>query len=151
MNTTPTVLLADDEVSIRILMEKLLQRERCEVVALASDGQEALDLYHRHQPDITILDINMPKLSGVDVLRKIRKLHTDSYVFMYSGDVNVDVVREIAKLGISGYMVKPIRQEKVQSVIHQYHLQQLSPKVRGHSSDTPPTYPSTYAYDNNAH
>ncbi len=120
MGSVPTVLIADDEEIVRALMVKLLHRVQCDVVAVAQDGEEAIDLFRRHQPDITLLDINMPKMSGIDVLRKIREQDKESVVCMNSGDVIPEVIREIADLGVAGFLVKPIKYEKLLAIKQQF-------------------------------
>ncbi|MBT4606112.1 MAG: response regulator, partial [Thiotrichales bacterium] len=98
----PTVLLADDEESVRELLLQLLQREKCEVVAVAGDGEEALQLYQQYKPDITLLDIKMPKLDGMGVLRKIREQDKESFICIISADAFPDILREAAKLRVAG-------------------------------------------------
>ena len=58
MNKIPTVLVADDEEPMRMFLVGLLEHEQCEVIGVCSNGEEALQLYQQHKPDITLLDIN---------------------------------------------------------------------------------------------
>jgi DNA-binding response OmpR family regulator len=67
-----TVLIADDEENIVISLEYLLQRDGYEV-QVARDGQEALDAIARHAPDLVLLDVMLPRVSGFDVCQKIRE------------------------------------------------------------------------------
>ncbi len=111
-------------------MKTLAQHQQCDVVAVAHDGEEALDLYWKHKPDITILDINMPHLNGVEVLRKIREQDSDSFICMNSGDVIPTLVREIANLGVAGYLVKPVKPEKLMALKQQYIKRQKAVVAR---------------------
>ncbi|MBT4079354.1 MAG: response regulator [Gammaproteobacteria bacterium] len=139
----PTVLLADDEESVRELLLQLLQREKCEVVAVAGDGEEALQLYQQYKPDITLLDIKMPKLDGMGVLRKIREQDKESFICIISADAFPDILREAAKLRVAGYVVKPIVGKKTRSIINKYEKhrskEKLPPSV---ISDKKPFQPS---------
>ncbi|MEG0565484.1 MAG: response regulator, partial [Hungatella sp.] len=69
------VIIADDEDYIRELVAKMLnQKERLEVVGIAEDGAEALDLVRKLKPDILISDICMPLLNGLDLIYQIKSL-----------------------------------------------------------------------------
>jgi CheY-like chemotaxis protein len=70
---TGTILVADDEESNRELLEELLSREGFEVVT-AADGLSALQELNRLQPDLVLLDVLMPRMSGLDVCEKIQRL-----------------------------------------------------------------------------
>ncbi|MBT3196512.1 MAG: response regulator [Gammaproteobacteria bacterium] len=120
MSDLPTLLLADDEEPMRMFIVGLLKHEACKVVAVASDGKEAWELYQKHKPDITLLDINMPKMNGVEALRKIREVDSDSFVCMISADTFPEVIREVASLGIGGFVVKPLNHKKLHPIFDKY-------------------------------
>jgi len=77
----------------------------------AENGFEALDSVIKHKPDLVLLDIDMPKLNGIDVLKRIRRSRDKKIsklpIIMFTGNVDKDTVDEILNLGISGYLVKP--------------------------------------------
>lgn len=77
----------------------------------AANGFQALDLVVKHKPDLILLDIDMPKLSGLDVLKRIRRSRDKEInklpIIMFTGTVDKKTVGEIIKLGVSGYLVKP--------------------------------------------
>ncbi len=120
MNSEPTVLIADDEEPMRQFMVNLLRYEKCQVIAVATNGKEALALYHQYQPDITLLDIKMPEMSGMDVLEKIRESDKSSFVSMVSADAFPETIRHAAGLGVSGYLVKPIDHKKIQALLKNF-------------------------------
>jgi two-component system response regulator VanR len=101
----------------------LLRHENCKVVAVGSDGQDAWRLYQQHKPDVTLLDINMPKMNGVETLRKIREQDKDSFVCMISADTFPEVIREVAGLGVAGFIVKPLTQNKLHPIFEKYARQ----------------------------
>jgi len=65
------IVLADDHVLVRQGLRSLLEREKFQVMAEASDGQDAVRLTETHHPDITVLDISMPTLNGIDAAREL--------------------------------------------------------------------------------
>ena len=77
----------------------------------ASNGFEALDKVIKHKPDLILLDIDMPKMNGIDVLKRIRRSKDKKIkklpIIMFTGTVDKDTVEEIVQLGVSGYLVKP--------------------------------------------
>jgi len=70
INMPIRIVLADDHVLVRQGLKSLLERERFQVVAEASDGQEAVRLTETHHPDIAVFDISMPTLNGIDAVRE---------------------------------------------------------------------------------
>src|SRR2546422_9464199 len=67
------IVLADDHVLVRQGLKSLLEREKFQVVAEASDGQDAVRLTEAHHPDIVVLDISMPTQNGIDAAREQRR------------------------------------------------------------------------------
>lgn len=76
------------------------------MVAEAADGIEALELYRRHKPDFMLLDINMPQMSGVEVLRAIRKEYPKAVVGMLTTESTLIVVKECIGLGAATFLIK---------------------------------------------
>lgn len=106
------IVIADDEAIIRMDLKEMLETENYEVIGEASDGQKAYDLLLELNPDLAILDINMPKMTGLEVARKIKEKKNIPIVILtaYSQDSTVE---EAVDLGIYAYMVKPIREEQL--------------------------------------
>jgi two-component system NarL family response regulator len=100
------VLIADDEAHIRALLGAIISRLGGEVVALAGDGEEAVRLYERHRPDLSLLDINMPRLNGDLVMARIMEINPDAAVIMLTAQDSVDSVRQCIDLGARNYILK---------------------------------------------
>ena len=103
-----TILIADDEEDLRTLVEITLEDPQYRIVT-ADDGERALECIHRDLPDVVILDWMMPKLSGVEVLKKLRqdpRTSTMPVVLLTARDdlANQDEVRTLA---VFAYLVKP--------------------------------------------
>ena len=88
------VLIADDEPHIRSLINLIVSSMGADVVAEAGDGEQALSLYKQFMPDMVLLDINMPKLDGISVLKKIMEINGRALVVMLTSLNTVDVVKE---------------------------------------------------------
>lgn len=103
--TTSTVLVVDDEESIRDLVRAMLTREGRQVF-LAAQGQEAIEVFCRERPDITILDLQMPKMNGMEVLRQIRAIDPQAIVMVFTGADTEASVREARELGVTEFLHK---------------------------------------------
>ncbi len=102
------ILIVDDETAIREALGRKLQREGFAVV-LAGDGLEGLRTFHDERPDLVILDIIMPEMSGLTVCQRIREV-TETPIMMLSAQAitEQDIVEGL-NAGADEYMVKPIR------------------------------------------
>jgi DNA-binding response OmpR family regulator len=103
-----TVLIADDEPNIVISLEFLLHEAGYEVL-VARDGQEALDLLHSRVPDLIVLDVMLPRVSGFDVCQRIRANPAWSAmrVLMLSAKGREAEVSKGLELGADAYVTKP--------------------------------------------
>src|SRR5580765_8880863 len=84
-STVAKVLVIEDEANIRTLTELLLKRLGHEVL-LADNGWKGLDLYRREHPDVIVLDLIMPGMDGIEVLRQIRSVDLKQSVIVMTGD-----------------------------------------------------------------
>jgi CheY-like chemotaxis protein len=85
-NKKMKILVVDDEESIRTLLQKVLAGQE-RTILMAEEGQKAIGVFRRERPDITILDLRMPDVSGLDVLKEIRSMDPSATVIVYSGTV----------------------------------------------------------------
>lgn len=109
------VVVVDDDTLMREVLKALLRDEGFSVVGEARDGQSALTVVDRVRPDIVCLDVNMPGMTGIDVLKNIRSSYPDVRVVMISGDSTMGTVREAVGLGAMGYIIKPFTGGRVGS------------------------------------
>ena len=100
------VLVVDDEAPVRDLLNDLLKREDC-VVTLCATGEEALDLLKNNTFDVVLLDIKLPGISGLEVLKNIRDTNRILLVIMITGfGYNEDLISKSKEFGCSGYIGK---------------------------------------------
>lgn len=100
------VLIAEDEPHIRSLIKLILDSLGADVVGEAADGEQALVLYKQHRPEMVILDINMPKLDGIFVLKQIMAINSRTLVVMLTSLNTLDVVTECIDSGAWNYILK---------------------------------------------
>jgi DNA-binding NarL/FixJ family response regulator len=101
------VYIADDHAILREGLRHILQSgQKCEVVGESGDGQTALDEIGRLKPDVIILDISMPGLTGVEVARKVKKYYPDIKIIILSRHDSEEYIQELVRIGINGYVLK---------------------------------------------
>ena len=118
------ILIAEDDLSAQLLYDKGLSDEVFEK-RFARDGEKALEEYRSWKPDIMLLDIMMPVMSGYLLLKEIREKHKDdsTVIIMASSLSGEEDVRDCIKLGIQGYIVKPFKHKELTDKILQYYSQ----------------------------
>jgi len=99
------ILVIDDEQSIRNLLDILLRRKGYDVV-LADSGRKGLDLFRRERPDVIVLDLKMPEMDGLTVLRQIRILDPKKPVIVLTGAGTAEAEQQVRALGVTEYVEK---------------------------------------------
>ena len=108
METKTRILIADANSDFCKLLTDLIASEAdMEVVATATDGIEALSLMAEHKPDVLLMDLVLPKLDGLEVLRRIPETGASSHIIVLSGFVNSKVVADCSARGADYFMPKP--------------------------------------------
>ncbi|HKW62353.1 MAG TPA: response regulator transcription factor [Candidatus Acidoferrum sp.] len=100
------IVLADDHVLVRQGLKSLLEREGFQVVAEASDGQEALGHVQSLQPDIAVMDISMPTLNGLNAAREMRRSSPKTKTILLTQHDESQYIREALEAGVKGYVLK---------------------------------------------
>jgi two-component system chemotaxis response regulator CheY len=119
VNTTPsliknrTALIADDDDVTRQLLRGILRSSGINVLGEAGDGARALALYQQLKPEVVCLDIDMPELNGLEVLKKIREITPAVIVLIITGFTTGDNVRDAISAGANGIIAKPFNTAKI--------------------------------------
>lgn len=100
------VVLADDHILVRQGLKSLLEREKFQVVAEASDGQEIIRLTGELHPDIAVIDISMPTLNGIDAARELARCCPKTKVILLTQHEEEQYVHEALEAGVKGYVLK---------------------------------------------
>lgn len=144
------VLYAEDDAGVRKNVFELLSLLFKEVY-LASDGQEAYELFIENKPDLVITDIKMPRLSGIELAKKIRLHDDEAHIIIITAYTEVDFMLEAIELSLLRYIVKPITEPKLFEALEKFlqskektNLKELAPnwfydnlqKAITHESDT---------------
>lgn len=112
------VLVAEDHAVVREGTRDILEREEgLTVVGEAADGREAIELAMALRPDIVVMDIRMPVLSGIEAARRIRQISPDTKVLILSAYDDEDYVLAAIEAGASGYLLKTAHGEEVVAAI----------------------------------
>ncbi len=101
------VLIVDDDDVVRLSHLRSLKSVSCEAEA-AEDGADALRLMERHPYDVVLLDLRMPGLDGMSVLRTIKQKWPESEVVVITGYPTIETAKEAVRLGAYDYLAKPV-------------------------------------------
>ena len=111
------VLIVDDSAFMRMLLkEKVSNLGQTEILE-AANGKQAIETAKKQKPDLVLLDIILPDISGETVLSDLRKAGIRSKVIMVTAVGQKPVIERCKKLGISGYIVKPFDDAKIKELI----------------------------------
>lgn len=116
------ILLADDHVLVREGTRELLEREEdLQVVAEASDGQEAVQLAASQRPDVALMDISMPRLNGIEATKQIKALCPATAVLVLTAYDDDQYVFALLEAGAAGYLLKNVRGHDLVEAIRAVH------------------------------
>lgn len=111
-NDNPLILVVDDEPDIRELIKDILEDENYEV-RIAADGQEAQQIFNEQQPDLILLDIWMPDIDGISLLKEFKQQNKNVTIVMMSGHGTIETAVEATRLGASDFIEKPLSTAKL--------------------------------------
>ena len=111
------VLIVDDASFMRKRMAKILGELGHEVLGEAENGEQAVSMFEELSPELVMMDITMPVLSGKDALIKIKQKFDTANVVMCSALGSETMIADCIKFGARGYIVKPYTKEKVEETI----------------------------------
>ncbi len=114
-----SVLYAEDEVGVRQNVSEMLSLFFKDVY-LAKDGLEAYELFLQKKPDLTITDIKMPIIDGIELARKIRKKDAKAQILIISAHTEVDYMLDAIELSLVRYIVKPITETKLVDALDKF-------------------------------
>jgi DNA-binding NarL/FixJ family response regulator len=117
--TKITVILADDHHVVRAGIRQLLESAKdVQVIAEAGDGEEAQALIQKHKPDVAVLDIQMPKASGIEVTRWVRSHLPEVGVLILTAYDDEPYVMAVLQAGANGYVLKTAKTEDLIRAVH---------------------------------
>lgn len=123
------VMVADDMAPMRNLLRMILRKQGISQFVLAEDGQEAVNLFmkeslKKRRPDIVLLDIDMPRMNGLEALQEIRSVDSEVFIAMVSANSAEDSVVDAKEARVDGFLVKPIRSIQVEELLARFEKRQ---------------------------
>jgi CheY-like chemotaxis protein len=132
MSTTGKVLIVDDEAHVRKFVGLIVKRLGATSILEAENGEQAVELFEAEQPDLTLLDVNMPRMDGVETLRHIMSVRPDALVVMLTSLANRQTVEECSVLGATDYLRKDLPRAEMEAA-----LQRIIDEARQDPDSTP--------------
>lgn len=108
-----TVMLVDDSKFMRNLLKNILESNGYIVITEGESGENAVMLYKLHLPNIVLLDITLPNMSGVATLKEIKEINPDAHVIMCSAMGTQDLIIEALDNGAEDFIIKPFFDELI--------------------------------------
>ncbi len=109
------ILIADDLSFMRMIQKEILTERGYTIVGEAADGIEAVTKYQSLNPDLVLLDITMPNMSGLEAMRKIFAINPRARVIMCSALGQQNLIVEAIRAGVKDFIVKPFKPERILS------------------------------------
>ena len=101
------LVVEDNSFWQEIIVRKLQEQHNLQVIAIVADGLEAVHNAEELQPDLMLLDIGLPRLNGIEVAKRVRKLAPAVRILFVSADSCSDIIRDALRIGALGYVHKP--------------------------------------------
>lgn len=111
------IMLVDDAAFMRMMIKDTLKKNGFEEIIEASNGQEAVALYNEHHPDLTIMDITMPVMDGLQALQAIKGTDPNAVIVMCSAMGQENMVLDALKLGAQDFIVKPFKPDRIMKTV----------------------------------
>ena len=140
MVETIKIILADDHPIVRQGLRQIIEREAdLRVSAECADGAAALDEIEKHRPDVAILDVDMPRATGFDVLRRLREQCANVNAILLTVHDEPEFLHEARRLGARGYILKECAVEEIVTAIRRVAAGEtyVSPQLQAHFSPRP--------------
>jgi DNA-binding NtrC family response regulator len=134
------VLVIDDEEGIRSLLDALLSRKGYDVV-LASSGRKGLELFCRERPNVVVLDLNMPEMDGVTVLKEIRRTDAEQPVIILTGARTADAEQNVREPGFTEFVEKEFSLHRLGDALKRVLAAPQSATLANASTSTVPSSP----------
>ena len=112
MNDKANILIVDDEEVVRLSHLRSLEGSECQTRA-AEDGRQAIQVMEQDPADVILLDLRMPGLDGMDVLKTIKQRWPESEVVVITGYPCIDTAKQAVRLGAFNYLTKPLGPDEV--------------------------------------
>jgi two-component system response regulator (stage 0 sporulation protein F) len=110
------ILIVDDQYGIRILLNEIFQKEGYETYQ-AANGVQALSIVTKDKPDLMILDMKIPGMDGLEILRRVKKINQEVGVIIMTAYGELDMIHEAMDLGALTHFAKPFDIDEIREVV----------------------------------
>lgn len=107
------ILIVDDATFIRMMLRDILTKNGFNIIGEAENGVEAIEKYKELQPELTIMDIIMPEMDGIQTVKEIKKINPDAKIIMCSAMGQQAMIIEAIQAGAKDFIVKPFKADRV--------------------------------------
>jgi len=111
------ILIVDDSLVMRMMLRTILESAGHKVVAEAGDGMSAVIEYCKHKPDLVTMDMNMPRMSGLEAIEQLIRIDPEALVLVVSALATKQMILEAMKLGAKNFLLKPFHDKQITSVV----------------------------------
>lgn len=132
MSSSIRVVVAEDEPAFRSAIQRTLTlMPECQLIGVCKDGQEALEICENDTPDVLLTDINMPRMDGLELMRRLLKVEKDIRIVVLTINEDDEVVFEAFRAGALGYLLKTSTPQEVIDAIRLAHRGEakVTPKI----------------------
>lgn len=116
------VLIVDDQFGIRILLNEVFQKEGYNTFQ-AANGIQALDILKKHSPDLVLLDMKIPGMDGIEILKRMKVIDPDIRVIIMTAYGELDMIQEAKDLGAITHFAKPFDIDDIRAAVRKHLLQ----------------------------
>lgn len=113
------ILIVDDQFGIRILLNEVMMREGYETYQ-AANGLQALEIVQNHAPDLILLDMKIPGMDGIEILKRVKKIDPDIRVIIMTAYGELDMIQEAKELGAITHFAKPFDIDDIRKAVRDY-------------------------------
>ncbi|SFB03573.1 MULTISPECIES: response regulator [unclassified Bacillus (in: firmicutes)] len=113
------VLIVDDQFGIRILLNEVFQKEGYNTFQ-AANGIQALDIVKKHAPDLVLLDMKIPGMDGIEILKRMKVIDEDIRVIIMTAYGELDMIQEAKDLGAITHFAKPFDIDDIRAAVRKH-------------------------------
>ncbi|WLR41695.1 response regulator [Bacillus carboniphilus] len=113
------ILIVDDQYGIRILLNEVFHKEGYQTFQAAS-GYEALEIVEKHSPDLVLLDMKIPGMDGIEILKRLKVINNDILVIIMTAYGELDMIQEAKDLGAITHFAKPFDIDEIRNSVKEY-------------------------------
>ncbi len=112
------LLIVDDQYGIRILLNEVFQKEGYQTFQ-AANGYQALDIVEKHSPDLVLLDMKIPGMDGIEILKRLKAINKDIQVIIMTAYGELDMIQESKDLGAITHFAKPFDIDEIRDAVRE--------------------------------